>query len=169
MNGKQSKKLYMIGGTMGVGKSTVCRFLKTILPDCVFLDGDWCWDSNPFVVTAETKKIVIDNICHILNNFLNCSAYKNIVFCWVMHDQSIIDNILANLNLNGAEVKCISLTADKDAIKKRLENDISAGIRKADIIERSLERLPLYDRLDTIKINTDNKTAEEISQKISAL
>ena len=169
MNGKQSKKLYMIGGTMGVGKSTVCRLLKTILPDCVFLDGDWCWDSNPFVVTAETKNIVMDNICHILNNFLNCSAYKNIVFCWVMHDQSIIDNILANLNLNGAEIKCISLTADKDVIIKRLEKDISAGIRKADIIERSLERLPLYDRLDTVKINTDNKTAEEISLEISAL
>ena len=150
---------------MGVGKSTVCRFLKTILPDCVFLDGDWCWDSNPFVVTAETKNIVIDNICH----FLACPQFKNIIFCWVMHDQSIIDNIIANLNLNGAEINCISLTADKNTIKNRLEKDISAGIRKADIIERSLERLPLYDRLDTIKINTDNKTAEEISQEISAL
>lgn len=111
----------------------------------------------------------MDNICHILNNFLNCSAYKNIVFCWVMHDQSIIDNIIVNLNLNGTEVKCISLTADKNTIKKRLEKDIATGIRKADIIERSLERLPLYDRLDTIKINTDNKTAEEISLEISAL
>ena len=38
------KTLYMIGGTMGVGKTTVCQLLKHDLPNSVFLDGDWCWD-----------------------------------------------------------------------------------------------------------------------------
>ena len=42
------KRLFIIGGTMGVGKSTVCQELKTMLPNSVFLDGDWCWDSRPF-------------------------------------------------------------------------------------------------------------------------
>ena len=45
----------MIGGTMGVGKTTVCQQLKHDLPNSVFLDGDWCWDTNPFQVTDETK------------------------------------------------------------------------------------------------------------------
>ena len=69
------KKLYIIGGTMGVGKTTSCRILKTKLPFSVFLDGDWCWDSHPFVVTEETKRMVVDNICYLLNNFIKCSAY----------------------------------------------------------------------------------------------
>ena len=49
------KTLYMIGGTMGVGKTTVCQQLKQDLPNSVFLDGDWCWDANPFQVTDETN------------------------------------------------------------------------------------------------------------------
>ncbi|MBE6559472.1 MAG: nucleotide kinase, partial [Ruminococcaceae bacterium] len=32
------KTLYMIGGTMGVGKTTVCQQLKQDLPNSVFLD-----------------------------------------------------------------------------------------------------------------------------------
>ena len=47
---------------MGVGKTTVSQLLKQKLPNSVFLDGDWCWDSCPFQVTAETKEMVIQYI-----------------------------------------------------------------------------------------------------------
>lgn len=42
------KRLILIGGTMGVGKTAVCRELQKLLPGNVFLDGDWCWDAVPF-------------------------------------------------------------------------------------------------------------------------
>lgn len=61
------KNLYIVGGTMGVGKTAVCQQLKRILPNSVFLDGDWCWDADPFQVTDETKSMVTDNICYLLN------------------------------------------------------------------------------------------------------
>ena len=77
------KTLYLIGGTMGVGKTTISQQLKHSLDNSVFLDGDWCWDGHPFQVNEETKAMVIDNICYVLNNFLSCSAYDNIIFCWV--------------------------------------------------------------------------------------
>ena len=99
------KKIYFIGGTMGVGKTTVAKLLKNSLNKCAFLDGDWCWDMNPFVVNDETRKMVIDNICFLLNQYLKCSVYENIIFCWVMHKQFIIDNILSKLDLQDCEVK----------------------------------------------------------------
>lgn len=34
------KKLYLIGGTMGVGKTTVSQTLKMQLENSVFLDGE---------------------------------------------------------------------------------------------------------------------------------
>ena len=80
---QKMKKLYLIGGTMGVGKTTVCQILKQKLEQAVFLDGDWCWNAHPFQVNEETKAMVMDNICYLLNNFLSCSAYRNIIFCWV--------------------------------------------------------------------------------------
>ena len=39
---KNIKQVYIIGGPMGVGKTTVCRMMKNRLNRCVFLDGDWC-------------------------------------------------------------------------------------------------------------------------------
>lgn len=33
------KTLYLIGGTMGVGKTSACRALQQLLPNSVFLDG----------------------------------------------------------------------------------------------------------------------------------
>ena len=61
------KTLLLIGGPMGVGKTSVCRCLQKKLNNSVFLDGDWCWDSNPFLVTEETKEMVMDNIGYLLN------------------------------------------------------------------------------------------------------
>ena len=84
------KRLIFINGTMGAGKTTVCQELKKLLPPCAFLDGDWCWDMEPFLVTEETKAMVQENIVFLLRRFLACSAYENVIFCWVMHRQEIL-------------------------------------------------------------------------------
>ena len=35
----------------------------------------------------------MDTICYLLNNFINCSVYDNVIFAWVMHEQGIINTI----------------------------------------------------------------------------
>lgn len=154
---------------MGVGKTTVCRHLKNELQNSVFLDGDWCWDMNPFQVTEETREMVMDNICHLLNNFLRCSAYGAVIFCWVMHEQSILDTILSRLDTANCDVKAISLITDETNLKKRLTLDIANGIRTPDILERSVQRIPLYQALNTIKIDTSGKTVQQICDEIKDL
>ncbi len=163
------KKLYLVGGTMGVGKTTVCQQLKNILSNSVFLDGDWCWDSNPFQVTDETKEMVMDNICHMLNNFLKCSVYDNIIFCWVMHQQEIIDGILEKLDLTDCSAYSISLTCTPDVLKERLERDISNGIRTSDAIDKSISYLPLYRLLYTKRIDTTNISPGEVAEILAKL
>ena len=91
------KTLYLIGSTMGVGKTSACRALQQLLPNSVFLDGDWCWNIHPFQVTEETKALVLDNICYLLNRFLRCSLVESVIFCWVMDLQSTLDEILSRL------------------------------------------------------------------------
>lgn len=163
------KILYLIGGPMGVGKTAVCQQLKQTLPNSVFLDGDWCWDASPFRVTEETKAMVEDNICHLLGNFLRCSAYDNVIFCWVMHRPEIIDAILRRLDTARCRVCCISLTADAGTLRGRLERDVQAGLRTPDVIGRSLDYLPLYDCLDTVKIDTTDMTVPAVAAKIAEL
>lgn len=163
------KKLYLIGGTMGVGKTTVGQKLKIKLPNSVFLDGDWCWDASPFQVTGETKDMVMDNICYLLSSFVHCSAYENIIFCWVMHEQSIIDTIIERTDVTSCEVKVISLIGSQETLTERILVDIKSGIRKDDVLDRSIARIPLYQNLNSIKIETDGKTVRAIVDEISAL
>ncbi|WMJ23195.1 AAA family ATPase [Paludicola sp. MB14-C6] len=158
------KKLIFINGTMGVGKTTTCRELKKLLPKNVFLDGDWCWDMSPFIVNDETKSMVISNICFLLNNFIKCSEYENIIFCWVMHEQSIIDTVLSALDISNVSVKLFSLVADKASLEKRLEEDIQNGIRTADVIERSVKRIEKYNSLNTEKIDVSNITPMQAAE-----
>lgn len=161
------KHLYLIGGPMGVGKTAVSRALQQRLPNCAFLDGDWCWDMKPFFVTDETKAMVMDNICHVLGNFLRCSAFDNVLFCWVMHQQSILDEILSRLPLENVQVHAFSLVCTPEALTQRLQKDIAAGLRQPDVIDRSLSYLPLYEWLNTQRVDTTGRTVEEIVQIIT--
>ncbi len=89
---------------------------------------------------SETKKMVMENICFLLNQFIRCGAYENIIFCLVMHEQGIIDGILSGLE---------------------------AGIRSEDVIQRSIARIGMYEestwQIKYILYNTvvDNTTMEE--------
>lgn len=163
------KTLYLIGGTMGVGKTAVGQQLKKDLDRSVFLDGDWCWDADPFQVTEETKAMVLDNICCLLNNFLHCSAYETVIFCWVMHEQTIIDAIVGKLDTEKCDVKCISLLVNEQELRKRLTADIEKGVRNEDIMQRSIARIPLYRSLATIKVDTCAKTVQAVADEIKAL
>ena len=160
------KNIYIIGGTMGVGKTAVCQELKKRLPASVFLDGDWCWDMHPFQVNDETKAMVIQNITFLLNQFIRCSAYENIIFCWVMHEQSIIDTIVEQLEATDCKVKTISLVCDEVALRERLQKDIDDGIRMADVMERSIARIPLYSQLNTMKIDTAEKSISQVCKEL---
>ena len=161
------KNLIFVNGTMGAGKTAVCRALQGRLEPCVLLDGDWCWDMRPFTVTEETKAVVVDNICAMLGNFLRCGAWENVVFCWVMQDRAIAENILRRLDLTNVNVRLFTLMVSERTLRARLETDVQAGKRERDVIERSVARLPLYERMDSEKIDTDALTPDQIAEIIA--
>lgn len=163
------KKLYLVGGTMGVGKTTVCQILKKKMDKAVFLDGDWCWDADPFLVNDETKKMVMENISFLLNNFIHCSYYDNIIFCWVMHEQEIINQLLERLDTKECTIKIISLLCREKQLVDRLKKDVCLGLRTAEVIKWSVERIPLYDKLQTEKIDTSEITVEQTADIILKL
>jgi broad-specificity NMP kinase len=165
------KNIILVNGTMGIGKTSVCKELQKILSRNVFLDGDWCWCANPFIVTEETKAMALRNITYLLNSFIACSEYENIIFCWVMHTQEILDAVCGALNFDGRKTYKFTLTATEKSLIERLSADIAAHIREPGIIERAVERLPLYEAVDTIKIDVSAITARQaaklIDEKIS--
>lgn len=86
-----------------------------------------------------------------------------------MHEQSIIDTIIERTDVTSCEVKVISLIGSQETLTERILVDIKSGIRKDDVLDRSIARIPLYQNLNSIKIETDGKTVRAIVDEISAL
>ncbi len=162
------KTLLMVNGTMGVGKTSVCRALQRLLQPCVFLDGDWCWDMTPFTVTEETKAMVLDNISYLLNRYLACTAFDTVLFCWVMQERAIVEAVLSRLE-QPCTVRLFTLTCSEEALRERLQKDIEAGRREPGIVERSLSRLPLYAKMDSAKIDVSACSAQEAAAWIASM
>lgn len=165
------KTLYLIGGPMGVGKTATARALNRSLPASVMLDGDWCWAADPFVVTDETKAVVMDNIAHVLGNFLRCPTYENVVFSWVMHEQAVIDELLARLPVErmGCRVRAVSLVCSEGELRRRIEGDVSAGVRDGGAVGRALAYLPRYERLATELIDVTELSPEQAAEAVGRI
>ena len=113
--------------------------------------------------------MVLGNIRHTLSGFLRCSAFENVIFCWVLHRQDILDSILDRLDLAGCHVFCLSLVCSPAALAARLEGDIQAGRRTPDVLARSAAYLPLYAGLSTRKLDVTSLTPEQAAEALSAL
>lgn len=163
------KKLIIINGTMGVGKTTICKSLYKQLENSFWLDGDNCWMMNPFKVDEENKLMVIDNITYMLNNFVKNQICQYVIFNWVIHTDEIMNDIISKLDTSNCEIIKITLTCTEQALINRIENDVKNGIRTVDCITRSIERLSSYDQMNTIKIDTTNKEIATIVNEIKTL
>ncbi|MFA6075733.1 MAG: AAA family ATPase [Negativicutes bacterium] len=159
------KKLIIINGTMGVGKTAVCSRLYKLLEHSVWLDGDWCWLMNPWDFSDENKSMVMDNISHLLRNYLANSSFQYVIFNWVMHEQVIFDELLQRLEGYSFELIKISLTCPANELVARMKS----GGREERVITDSLTRLPNYQRLDTIKVDTSNKSIDAVCREILLL
>ena len=153
---------------MGVGKSAVCRELLRQLTPGVWLDGDWCWNMNPFVVSEENKRMVLSNITHLLRAYLNNSSYRYVLFCWVMDQPLLFEAVLGPLRDIPFTLHSFSLVCTEQALRERLERDVRDGIREADVIPRSLRRLPAYAALPTCKLDVTSLTPYEAACAIAA-
>jgi len=112
--------------------------------------------------------MVMDNICHLLNNFLRCSQLESVIFCWVLDVQSTLDEILARLDTAGCTVKAVSLICDEAVLLQRLQKDVDQGLREPDILARAPARLTRYEFLSTTKVDTSACTPEEAAMQIIA-
>ena len=78
------KKLIIINGPMGVGKTTTGKIVCDQLGRAAFIDGDWCLDIHPFVGNEETRAMAVDNIIHLAKNYYRCSACDAVVLSWII-------------------------------------------------------------------------------------
>lgn len=157
------KQLVIVNGPMGVGKSTVCRALLKRLERAVYLDGDWCWNMHPFTVNPENKAMVLRNICFLLRSFLENSQLDTVIFCWVIPELAILEQILEPMQDISIEPRVFTLVCEPSTLRRRLEADVAADRREADCVERGLTYLSCYADMPTCHVATDDRAPEEIA------
>jgi cytidylate kinase len=160
------KRVVIINGPIGVGKTTVGKLLCDKLKKSAFIDGDWCFDLHPFVANKETKDMAIDNIAHLMNNYLNCTHCDYVVFNWVMDKVDVYQKIIENIQSVNIHLYEITLICTEEALVDRWQKDILCDWRIDEWLNISKKSLKYFKGLDTIQIDTSFKTAMDVADKI---
>lgn len=173
------KKVILIGGPYGAGKTTVANLLTNSFQNTVMLDGEWCWyQGNNWIFNNSTKDMAIDNICYVLSNFLKNDNFENIIFTWVLHKAKDHKTIINALRETGIEFELydISLICSEFTLLSRLKNRIQSKATEFDAyynskdifntLEGSLKKLNQINQLDTYKIDVSDLTKNQVKEKI---
>jgi hypothetical protein len=85
----------------------------------------------------------------------------------ILHEQHILDDLINALKPNDCTTHRLSLVSTEKALVKRQNRDIAAGKRDGDIKARSAPRIPLYDQLDTVKIDVSTISPAGAARRIT--
>lgn len=158
-------KAIVINGPMGVGKTTLGKYIVDKYAGTAFIDGDWCIDIHPFIGNRETKTMAIDNILYLINNYKKCSACQMIVLVWLMDEQWVYHSIIEGISKLEIEVKSVTLTCDRENLLARWKNDKNCEWRTNEWLEVSLKSLEYFSLLEN-SIDTSNSSIDTIAGMI---
>lgn len=161
-------KVIIINGPMGVGKTTVGKYIAEKCTGTAFIDGDWCFDIHPFVGNQETKTMAIDNILHMIANYRKCSICNMIVFVWLMDERWVYQKIADGISNMELEAKNFTLVCDKNTLINRWENDKNCEWRTNEWLEVSLKSLSFFSLFENC-IDTSGLTIDMIADMIMHL
>lgn len=156
------KKLIILNGAMGVGKSYTCKELNKRLMNSVWLDGDWCMMINPLNFTPEITKMFLDNCIYLLKNFLSNLTLDYVIYSWVFPREDMLNFVVKQVYDARFEVKKISLICSNNTLKERMK---TAG-RDECTIEKSLIYQDVIRLMDTIKIDTTELNEAETMKEV---
>ncbi len=158
-------KVIILNGPMGVGKTTVGKLIAEKCPGTAFIDGDWCMDLHPFVGSRETKAMAVDNILHMIGNYMKCSACKMIVLVWLMDDPWVLQSLTEGLIALQAEIRNVTLVCDRENLLCRWENDHTCEWRTDEWLKVSLSSLPAFAAMENT-LDTAGLSPERIADLI---
>ena len=158
-------KAIILNGPMGVGKTTVGKYIADRNPGTAFIDGDWCMDIHPFAGNAETKAMAVDNILHMIRNYQGCSVCSMVVLVWLMDDPWVIQKITEGLSALHTEVKSVTLICDRETLIRRWGNDRNCEWRTDKWLDVSLKSLVGFASMDNT-IDTSRLSVEQVADLI---
>ena len=159
-------KVIVINGPMGVGKTTVGKYIADTHAGTAFIDGDWCLDLHPFVGNRETKTMAVDNILHMIRNYKQCSLCRQIVLVWLMDDPWVLETLEEGIRNMDLELQSVTLLCSEPELIRRWEGDKKCEWRTEEWLRVSLKSLDYFARLKD-GLHTDGMTVSQVARAIT--
>lgn len=164
------KKLILIIGPNGVGKTTTAKALLQKMSKCAYVDADWCRAINPFPFTDATKYTVSRNIYSLFKNYLLCKDIEYVIFPYGFHGErkQIYEQVIGWLREGGIkfEICPVILKCSKEENIRRSEQD---G-RDPERIERGMKNtFAFYDEYPYPCIDSTCQPPEQVAEEIIKL
>ena len=157
-----SKKLIIITGSPGVGKTAVAENLFESYENSAYFDGDWAWRVNPFSITDPRLRNGDKTMSFALSTYLN-SDFEYVIFSSVVViGESIRDAIIKDINAKDYEIISFTLKCSEQTLIKRLKN-------RGDTNEVSFKWLRMKPHCDDFVIDTEDKTVNQIADEIRSI
>ena len=164
------KKLILVCGANGIGKSTACKRLIEILPSSAYIDSDYCRYMSPFSFSTGEMAVVVSIISNMMINYFSLSTINNVIFQYGFHGlrRQTFNRILALLDENGIKYKfCpILLECSLEENMRRMQNDNrdSERINRAIVNTRNI-----YDEFCYPTIDVTQLSPEETASKMKKI
>ncbi len=160
------KKLIMVTGPAGIGKTTACKEIFKRINGCAWLDGDWCWMVNPYPgKTTEQKKYVERAFGYIINGYFHDANTKIIMFSWIMHCDSMFDLIADQIADKDYELIKIALVcSDENMYIERMRKD-----GRSEVQIKEADNIKLFYQLNANFIDVANLSVDETAERIIKL
>ncbi len=159
-------KVIILNGPMGVGKTTVGKYIAEHNPGTAFIDGDWCMDIHPFVGNNETRAMAVDNILYMIGNYQKCSECSMVVLVWLMDDPNVVKQISDGIKNLNAQPMLYTLICGQEELIRRWEKDTQCEWRTDEWLNISLKSFSSFVSMENI-IDTDGLSVEHIAEMIS--
>jgi len=159
------KKLILILGPNGVGKSTASAALLRALPNCASIDSDAMRMMNP----ARGKEVIAvqkQNILALMRNYFRASFVEYVIFPYGYHAhrKTMLEDIIGELKAEFEfEIITILLTCSENENIRRMQND---GRNDERITYSIKNTRTIFDGLDCPKIDTTELLPEQTAERM---
>ena len=171
-----------IDGVKGVGKTGTIEKIDDKLEDYQFqyISSDDLWNDfvkyccriSPFcdINTPQNNKVFLEKLIKTIKA-ADCMTVKLVFVDMALTTYECREVLLKSVQDRGINIKHIILTADEETVRTRVENDSKEDRDKITTMRELPESMKFLNDnyVDATRINTDNKSIEEVADEIIKL
>ncbi len=163
-------RLVLLGGPVGVGKSTVMRALKKRIPKVGLVDADEIWCVSDDLSAQESRSYAHDNVNAVIAGYARAGV-ETCVVNWVFARKALYQPIVDEVGRLFDEVLQVYLIATPEILEVRIRQrwlQQGNGFDVDDLTRYALSRLQLIQALPFDKIDTSTLSVDQVAEALVA-